>query len=449
MSNYSVGGSEVTLDQLRAGMVANGVLQMLVKELAPNDNSKNQPYLGRGNFEALNIIPAGELRVERTDEGVETLKAPLIFSWLQADGRVEPAPGTQLILYPRYPEIRISGFLKGSRNAPSAIMTTREPGRLLFLGITEDRRIIAWASGPETALAREYYGLEGLEPIGVFFKVPLHRQHENRTSREILLATLAAIHTKNWIGSYALRADGSHVPCQASQCVGYTLEAELGVARNGYAEPDFMGWEVKASQVDNFGRVPPSKVMTLMTPEPTGGHYRTQGVESFIRTYGYADKRGREDRLNFGGVFREGVHHHGTNLMLKLFGYDAVSGEITNVDGSLALVRDDDTIAASWSFAALGSLWNRKHAQAVYVPAERRTEPRLEYRYGNIVRMGKGTDFLRLLRGIAAGVVFYDPGIKLESASSDEPSVKRRSQFRIKSHDISILYRDIIDVELY
>lgn len=448
MADPAAGMSGITLDQLRAGMIANGVRQLLVKELAPNDNSKNQPYLG-GNFEALSILPAGELRAERTERGVEILKAPLAFGWLQEDGRVEPAAGAQLILYPQYPEVRISGFLKGSRNAPSAVMTTRDPGRLLFLGITNDRRIIAWASGPETALAREYHDLEGLEPTGVFLKVPLRPQEKNRTSREILLATLAAIHAKDWIGSYALRADGSHAPCNAPQCVGYTLEAELGVARNGYAEPDFLGWEVKAGQVDNFARVPASKVMTLMTPEPTGGHYRTQGVESFIRTYGYADKLGREDRLNFGGIFRESAYHSNTDLTLKLFGYDARSAKITDADGSLALVRGEDTIAASWSFTALGGLWNRKHAQAVYVPAECRRSPVLAYRYSNIVRTGEGTDFLRFLQAVADGAVFYDPGIKLESVSSGKPTIKRRSQFRIKSIDLPILYRSMETVKLY
>lgn len=435
---------EMTLDRLRAGMLANGVGQLLVKELSPNDNSKNQPYLG-GNFETLSILPAGNLRAERTDKGVETLKAPLDFGWLQEDGRVEPAPGAQLILYPKYPEVRMSGFLKGSRNAPSAIMTTRDPGRLLFFGVTDDRRIIAWASGSGTALARAYHDLKlrGLEATGVFMKVPLRREQEGRTPREILLATLATIHAKDWISSYALRTDGSHAPCQAPQCVGYTLEAELGVARNGRAEPDFLGWEVKAGQVKNYRRFPPGKVITLMTPEPNGGHYRDEGVESFIRTFGYVDKKGREDRLNFGGIFREGHHHGGTNLTLRLCGYDASTGKITDADGSLVLVRGEDTIAASWSFTSLAEIWNRKHSQAVYVPAERRKMPDLAYRYGDTVRLGEGTDFLRLLNAIAKGSVYYDPGIKLEKASETRSKAKRRSQFRIKFSDLPSLYRSM------
>jgi hypothetical protein len=43
--------------------------------------------------------------------------------------------------------------------------------------------------------------------------------------------------------------------CEAPNCGGYTLEAELGITPNGYSEPDFLGWEVKQFGVANFARV--------------------------------------------------------------------------------------------------------------------------------------------------------------------------------------------------
>ena len=55
-----------------------------------------------------------------------------------------------------------------------------------------------------------------------------------------------------------------------------TLEAELGITPNGYAEPDFMGWEVKQYGVTDFIAIRPRSPVTLMTPEPTGGIYRTE-----------------------------------------------------------------------------------------------------------------------------------------------------------------------------
>jgi len=437
---------DITLAELRERMAAAGVRQLLVKELSANDNSKNQPYLG-GDMNVANILPTGPVRAETTEKGNESLKAPLPFFWLQPEGGTAPAPNAQIIMYPQYPEVRLSGFLKGAIKAPSDVMNIRQQGRFLFLGITNDRDIVAWATSPDSALAKGLRALVDLEKLGVFNVVPMAAA-ENRTTRQLLLAELKRIHRLDWIESRRLRLDGTYVACEASQCVGYTLEAELGVPSNGRAEPDFLGWEIKASEVAAFGRPPASKAVTLMTPEPTGGYYRSEGVEAFVRKYGYADKMGRVDRLNFGGVHRSAERHQGTGLTLLLAGFDSQSSKITNPTGALALVDDAGLIAAEWSFAALMSIWNRKHAQAAYVPAEAETDPVRRYRYGSIVRLGEGTDFTKLLSAIAKGHVYYDPGIKLENASQPKPAVKRRSQFRIGSKSIPQLYQNTETVDV-
>jgi hypothetical protein len=64
------------------------------------------------------------------------------------------------------------------------------------------------------------------------------------------------------------------------------------------------------------------------------------------------------------------------------------------------------------------------------------------------VRLGTGTDFLLFLKAVATGAIYYDPGIKMEDASASHPRVKRRSQFRIKSSQIPILYREFEEVDL-
>jgi hypothetical protein len=360
------------------------------------------------------------------------------LSWLQANGGVVPASNAQLILYPQYPEVRLSSLLRGVRDSPSELMSTRLPGRLLFLGITSDRRIIAWAAGPESAAAQGFRKLGKLTRVGVFLSVPLFY---GRSNRELLLSELRRIHALSWITSKALSRDGNLKACEASNCVGYTLEAEMGVPRNGKAEPDFKGWEIKAGLVTSFASQAHAKALTLMTPEPSGGFYCEQGVPAFIRKFGYADKKGRANRLNFGGTFRFGERHAGTGLTLLLNGFDAPKGLISNPTGALELVTDNGEIAALWSFAKLMSLWNRKHAQAVYVPAEMRDQPVRQYRYGARVRLCEGTDFATLLKAIAIGKVYYDPGIKLENASGPSPVTKRRSQFRIKSGNVASLYR--------
>lgn len=437
---------DISLEKLRSLMLANGVTKLLVKELSPNDNSKNQPYVANGNLDAINILPTGNFEADPTNK---TLKAPLDFGWLQSNGTVSQAPQTKLIFYPQYPEVRLSGFLMGAKNAPNYLMNTRLGGRLLFLGInSSDRRIIAWVVGPETLLARAYASIRSLERVGVFGVVPLRQDEVGVSTRALLIRELLRIRRLDWINSKALTRDGSIIACNSSHCVGYTLEAEFGIARNGISEPDFMGWELKATTVANLEALPSAKPITLMTPEPTGGLYRSLGIQDFIRRFGYPDKKGRPNRKNFGGVFLSGVRNPGTKLTLVLNGYNSDTGEIVDASGSLTLLTDSDEVAVEWSFAALMSLWNRKHAQAAYVPAEARKAPQLQYRYGGFVRIAEGTDFVKLLKAIANRSVYYDPGIKLENEAVGTPKIKRRSQFRIKSRELASLYAKIEQVDI-
>lgn len=424
-----------SLEQLRGAMAQHGVKQLLLKELAANDNSKNQPYLG-GNLEILNLLPMGEVREETTPSGKTGLKAPLPLSWLRPDGTLTPAPNTQIILYPQYPEIRMSGFLKGTEGGPNELMTVRQAGRMLFLGITTDRRIIGWVVAPDSALAREVRSLGELRRTGVFQHLPIGTAD---TSRERLLARLRAIHEMGWLASQRLDALGAFCPCNGSNCGGYTLEAHLGVIPNGKAEPDFEGWEIKGHSVTDFGR-PGSGNLTLMTPEPTGGLYKQQGAEAFVRRFGYADQSGIADRLNFSSPHRYGVRNEKTGLTLRFIGYDVAKNSITDPRGGFTLADDNGDEAATWHFAGLIEHWNRKHAKAAYVPYKARKEPAQEYSYGGLVRLAEDTDFLRFLKAMASHSVIYDPGIKLEGISSSRPTVKRRSQFRIRSADIADLY---------
>ena len=79
-----------------------------------------------------------------------------------------------------------------------------------------------------------------------------------------------------------------------------------------------MGWEVKQHAVSNFDAIG-SCVITLLTPEPNGGYYSTQGLEAFVRRFGYADTQGRADRLNFGGIYRvDRARHPRTQLTMRL-----------------------------------------------------------------------------------------------------------------------------------
>ena len=208
-----------------------------------------------------------------------------------------------------------------------------------------------------------------------------------------------------------------------------------------FVEPDFLRWEVKHYGVSDFVNFRPKSPVTLMTPEPTGGIYRTQGVAEFMNRFGYPDQSGKPDRINFGGRYDCQRKHHGlTGLRMSLTGFDPATGKITDLDGSLALLNAAEEVAASWTLKGMMAHWNRKHAQAAYVPSIFRTPPP-EYAYGAHVLLCEQTDFLLFLKAFAAGAVYYDPAVKVEKASSAKPEIKRRSQFRVAHADLTQLYR--------
>jgi hypothetical protein len=123
---------------------------------------------------------------------------------------------------------------------------------------------------------------------------------------------------------------------------------------------------------------------------------------------------------------------------MHLLGYS--HGKIDDKNGVVALVADDGEIAASWNFQGMMEHWARKHAHAAYVPSMLRKDPVQQYCYSRSVRLASRPDFLLVLRALDKGVIYYDPGIKLENASSQRSRLKKRSQFRIKSKDLGAIY---------
>lgn len=410
------------------------VKKIYIKNLAPNDNSKNQVYLG-GSFEILNIFPIKEIHSEPAGEWKrERFKASVHFYWISPNGELSESPEAQLILYPKYPEVRLSGFLKGCNNPPSDLMKQRTKDRILLLGISPEGFIIAHVCHPDSELAREIESQKNFEMVGLFKCFDIEQQ-EN--SKKTLLNELLRVHLKGWMPSRRLDKYGNSIDCNAPNCGGYTLEAELGISPNGYSEPDFLGWEVKQFSAKRNNN---SAIITLMTPEPTDGEYKEKGVEYFIRTYGYEDKKGREDRINFGGIYKIGEFSTTKTLRMELYGFDNENGKIKNTDGKIALLDKNDNEAASWSFTSLMKHWNRKHNKACYVPSLCKTDNGRMYRFDNDILLGTGTDFQLFLLQISRGLIYYDPAIKLENQAT-KPLIKRRSQFRTKHQNIQHLYK--------
>jgi len=415
-----------------------GCRKIYAKTLSPNDNSKNQVYLG-GSFDILNIFPFTDIQADDSGDWERSrFKAKLDFFWLKDTGELCNAPAAQLILYPKYPEVRLSGFLKGCSFPPSELMTQRLDGRILFMSVGKGGNLLAYVIDSDDNIAKELAAIDWGESHGVFKVIPVEREFSKFDSQDKLIEELKRIHELGWIDSKRLDGLGNVLPCKSSNCGGYTLEAELGVTPNGYSEPDYRGWEIKQFAVRQFEKYNTS-IVTLMTPEPTGGFYKQNGVEWFIRKYGYPDKMGRPDRLNFGGIHKFGLKHKLTNLRLQLPGFDLDSGKIRNTSGSISLIDENENEAANWSFTSLLEHWRRKHAHASYIPSRMRQKPGRQYWYGNNILFGSGTSFELFLQQMSRGLIYYDPGIKMENVST-KPKIKRRSQFRIKTENIKNLY---------
>ena len=415
----------------------HGCTRLLAKPLAKTDSSRQQIYLA-GDFSALNLLPFGRFESDASNRGggrTERLKAALQLDWITPDGSVLPAPNANLILYPKYPEVRLSGVLNGVPDRhPSTVIANKKEGRWLFLGIGLGMRILAYAAAAEDPCAQ--WALQnsgGVAQNGVFFDFTAHLL----AGWVSIQGRLSEISRKGWIASKRLDANGMEHPCNSENCGGYTLEAELGIIPNARAEPDFAGWEVKQFAVSDLER-PVGGPITLFTPEPDGGFYRDKGVEEFLRRYGRPNTKGTEGRLDFAGIHRVGEIHKSTGLMLSLPGWDTGKNRIVDLKGGIHLTDLQGTPVATWSFRSLIDHWKRKHGQAVFVPSEKLEDP-LSYRFGSRVLAGIGTDFGRVLSAMALGKIYYDPAVKLVREGTKK-TTKRRSQFRTKFKDLPGLY---------
>lgn len=466
-----------------------GCSDLYIKKLSPNDNSKNQPYFS-SHLTDLSFIPTGEIEASETRSRKKTIsksdnrrvkyQASLDFQWIDAEGHIFPAKNTKLIYYPQYPEVRFSGFILGSGVKISRWMDPnkngREHGRWLVLGVGNNQKVLGYLVTPEHFLANELnqtfgssknifnrIGIErppALSATEELFEIPsadtkistpfpLAYVTTTAAGRDQLKQKLINIHNKGWIDGAKLDTNGNRQPYNAPNAAGYTLEAEFGIKPNGNAQPDFQGWELKQFGVKSFPKVS-AKPTTLLTPEPNGGTYIAEGIQKFMRQYGYDDKNGIDDRLNFGGRHICDKKCSATDLTLVLQGFDKGTSEITKATGSVCLIDDNDNVAAEWTFAKLMNHWKTKHNKAAYIPCitEVLSKTRRQYKFGNVVELGEGTTFQLFLSATADGLVYYDPGIKIENATSQNPKIKKRSQFRIAHKNLSKLYQKFESLKL-
>jgi hypothetical protein len=167
-------------------------------------------------------------------------------------------------------------------------------------------------------------------------------------------------------------------------------------------------------------------------------------VKSFVRKYG---KPSGEDTLYFTGLHRADCRNEKNGLTLVVRGFNPARKIIEDVDGAVELLDDEGRCEAAWSFAYLMAKWNKKHAQAAYVPYKSKKELLYAYRYSSPALLGEGTNFNLYLAALCAGQVIFDPGSKVMNASTEKSTVKARSQFRMSVRHLAELYQKFGPVE--
>ena len=439
-SNQSLG---ISVEQLTKLMQALGCEKIYVKALAPNDNSKNQPYMA-GHLNDLNSFYKGDIitsvttseKIIKRNNRVK-YQVDFPFTWMDPAGPLHRAPHSKLIYYPQYPEVRFSGFLRSSSVLMGPWMDPKKQGRFsgrwLIVGVKQGTMNYGFLATPESRVANQLQKTSIIETSSAFSElVARDKVIMGLSAKDALLSSIRDVWQAGWIAGQRLSPTEGLIPYSARNAGGYTLEATLGISSNGIAGPDLYGWEIKQYS---------SNVTTLMDSSPDGGAYNINGIIKFIREYGYPDHNGVPDRLNFGGVHKCGTRTPITGLSMIIDGYDESTNSILKADGTISLVADGAEIAASWSFEKLMNHWQTKHARTVFVPSKvREAQSGREYAYGPIVELGEGANFTNLLRSYHQQFVYYDPGLKLENQSQPRPTSKARHPMRVRHKNIRSLY---------
>jgi len=421
---------EEHLRSVLEGFRHRGVQRLFAKQLAQNDNDKNQIYLSTNLDGIAHTLRAR--RVERSGSASTTkpssvpgrskMAAHLDWIWISLNGDVV-APNTKLIYYFQYPEVRLSGFLSGCSEPPDALRRRRldHYGERTLLFGTDGVRVFGDViAGPP---GTKYPTLPGSYPSPLapgLTEIRLGRDEPTETRIQRLIGP--------WHQCVRLRdlSEGP-IPFHAPQRAGYTLEALLGIPTNASSGPDLGGSELKAFRF--------SKKVTLMTPAPDGGREKTLGMRRFLETHGREGRDG--ESVRFTGTYRVGSSTQGRTLVLE-----GAGGHILESTGVALIDSESSVVLARWSQNHLSSHWLAKHDSAFYVDYEPHPTENM-VRFCGYFRC-RGTSPERLLNGIASGTVYYDPAHTLK-----HDQLKIRPQWRISTarrtltNSLNSLYRSV------
>ena len=443
-----------SLESLRVAFMRLGCRTMAVKILSKQDDSKHQIYLA--TTAPLTQLFPGHLSVRGASssetKSLSTYGAPIFslrmdFTWVQSDGSQSKAPHASIIEYPQYPEVRFSGFLRGSPRAPDCLSGSEQGAfgtRALVFGIAGEKvfgTVITSVTSPK-AFA-QLSDLLPWEMASTCLFLPVDNS-PMQLDRDSLLKEIGRLGGKHHKPLILKDAGGEPEECAwQSQSAGWTLEALLGIPRNSKPGPDKLGFEIKAVG---------STRTSLITTEPDFGLRFDLGVKEYLLKYGHPAELGA-GKVVFNGLHKSGKVNNKTGAVLEVLGWDGVSNlPITGEDMSVVLREEkSDLILAGWSLKKLAASWVKKHSAAVYVQSTKiglKGQERVTF--GPRALVGEGTTVTMFLEMVSKGEIFLDPGDSLNNGKT-----KSRTQWRINgsmtsnlSGRLAPLYEGFEEVDL-
>lgn len=395
-----------------------------------NDNSKNQIYMGT-NVATFQKIPgvvttsnvSSSKSKNLSSAGELILVQGMDFSWVDPRG-IYGAPQTKLIYYFQYPEIRLSGFLNRAIKSPEALRISQMRKfneRVLLIGIKEQKTFGILLCAPMTKNLKTLLGSTKTWGGSDVLSLVYVSKNYLRLDPTKLVRELQSISRKGPRESVSLKVSGGvPQPFSGPQGAGYTLEAHLGIPRNGLSAPDKYGYELKAYQK------PP---ITLITTEPDSGLRFDSGLAPFLKKYGWPGKK-NDGSLRFNGKHTAlGQSSKDSSLCLKVNNWDySKSSAHQKAKPNITLETKTGIVAAGWSFEKIGEAWIKKHSGAVYVHYIQSSVSGMNcYTYKPMMYVCEGTSVDRFFSAVASGLIYLDPGDRMLASGE----LKKRTQWRL------------------
>jgi hypothetical protein len=412
-----------------------GCEQAFVKLLAKNqDNEKNQIFIGSSSavvdffpgVTSVRSAPSQSSKKSHSQSGGNIPESLIDLSWIWPDGQPCPAPAAKMINYYQYPEVRLSGFLKGCERAPQALRRERMDAygqRMLILGIAGEQIFgIVVTDVDGSSVVNELLSLSAWPVSPVFRVLPLPAGL-GTFDRNALERELRAILGREYESLELRKLEEGPVPARSSRGAGYTLEALLGIPQNSTSGPDKHGFEIKA--------VGGQKV-TIITTEPNTGYRHDEGFRKYMARFGWPAKTKPGFQV-FNGYHKFGVLCVGSGATLGITNWDNQSKSATWVESpEIQIVHQTSGIVISgWTYDHLKDHWGKKHSGAVYVEATSIKKDSGRYPshfiFGPRIAFGTGTSPAYLLREVAEQRIALDPADEINPSGR----TKARTQWRV------------------